>query len=143
LLTITKAVERHNAWSQAHPAGHGGKETLTMIHNLTVGHLDTDAIERERRVRVLRPLEMEPVNRVYLSAWGVRREISRNDFARERLPALAANAPILARECADHPREWEHHSPSLVQLEPVRATFLVKSPAGGILSAGDTRGGGR
>jgi len=33
-----------------------------MLHNLTIGHLDTGGIERERRVRVLRPLEMEPVN---------------------------------------------------------------------------------
>jgi hypothetical protein len=35
-----------------------------MLHNLTIGHLDTEAIERERRVHILRPLEMEPVNRL-------------------------------------------------------------------------------
>jgi hypothetical protein len=43
---------------------------LTMLHNLTIGHLDTDAIERERRVRMLRPLEMEPVNRLLAELGG-------------------------------------------------------------------------
>jgi hypothetical protein len=41
-----------------------------MLHNLTIGHLDTDAIERERRVRVLRPLEREPVNRLLVELGG-------------------------------------------------------------------------
>jgi hypothetical protein len=37
---------------------------MTMLHNLTIGHLDTNAIERERRVHILRPPEKEPVNRL-------------------------------------------------------------------------------
>jgi hypothetical protein len=41
-----------------------------MLHNLTIGHFDTEAIERERRVRVLRPLEMEPVNRLFAELGG-------------------------------------------------------------------------
>jgi hypothetical protein len=41
-----------------------------MLHNLTIGHLDTQAIERERRIRVLRPLEMEPVYRLLAELGG-------------------------------------------------------------------------
>jgi hypothetical protein len=41
-----------------------------MLHNLTIGHLDTEAIERERRVRVLRPLEREPVHRLLAELGG-------------------------------------------------------------------------
>ena len=35
-----------------------------MLHNLTVGHLDPAAIVRERRIVVLRPLEMEAAHRL-------------------------------------------------------------------------------
>ena len=37
---------------------------MRMLHNLTVGHLDLTAIVGERRVVVLRPLEMEAVHRL-------------------------------------------------------------------------------
>jgi hypothetical protein len=41
-----------------------------MLHNLTIGHLDVDAIESARRVQVLRPLEMEPVERLLAELGG-------------------------------------------------------------------------
>jgi hypothetical protein len=37
---------------------------MRMLHNLTVGHLDPTAIVGERRIVVLRPLEMEAVHRL-------------------------------------------------------------------------------
>ena len=43
---------------------------LILLHHLTIGHLDTGAIGRDRRVRVLRPLEMEPVNRLLAELGG-------------------------------------------------------------------------
>jgi hypothetical protein len=37
---------------------------MTMLHNLTIGHLDPVAIVSERRVVVLHPLEMNGVRRL-------------------------------------------------------------------------------
>jgi hypothetical protein len=37
---------------------------MTMLHNLTVGHLDPGAIVSKRRVVVLRPLEMDVARRL-------------------------------------------------------------------------------
>jgi hypothetical protein len=37
---------------------------MRMLHNLTIGHLDPAAIVSERRIVVLRPLEMNTVRRL-------------------------------------------------------------------------------
>jgi len=42
-----------------------------MLHNLTIGHLDPDAIVTERRIAVLRPLEMDTVNRLLKELVGI------------------------------------------------------------------------
>jgi hypothetical protein len=42
-----------------------------MLHNLTIGHLDPVAIVNERRIIVLRPLEMDAVHRLIAELGGI------------------------------------------------------------------------
>jgi hypothetical protein len=42
-----------------------------MLHNLTIGHFDPAAIVSERRIAVLRPLEMDAVHRLLKELGGV------------------------------------------------------------------------
>jgi hypothetical protein len=42
-----------------------------MLHNLTIGHVDPAAIVNERRVVVLRPLEMDAVHRLLEELGGI------------------------------------------------------------------------
>jgi hypothetical protein len=42
-----------------------------MLHNLTIGHLDPSAIVSERRIVVVRPLEMNVVHRLLSELGGV------------------------------------------------------------------------
>ena len=54
--------------SQAHLAGDGwsgrANKEVTMLHNLTIGYLDTTAIQHDRRAVVLKPLPMETIRRL-------------------------------------------------------------------------------
>ncbi len=47
---------------------------MMMLHNLTIGHLDPAAIISERRVVVLRPLEMDAVHRLLKELGGIDRD---------------------------------------------------------------------
>ncbi len=42
-----------------------------MLHNLTIGHLDPAAIVSERRIAVLRPLEIDVVDRLLKELGGI------------------------------------------------------------------------
>ena len=42
-----------------------------MLHNLTIGHLDPAAIVSERRIAVLRPLEIDVVHRLLKELGGI------------------------------------------------------------------------
>jgi len=42
-----------------------------MLHNLTIGHFDPAAIVSERRIVVLRPLEMDAVHRLLKQLGGI------------------------------------------------------------------------
>jgi hypothetical protein len=42
-----------------------------MLHNLTIGHFDPAAIVSERRIVVLRPLEMDAVHRLLKELGGI------------------------------------------------------------------------
>ena len=55
-----------------------------MLHNLTIGHLDPAAIVNERRVAVLRPLEMDAVCRL-LAELGVGKKEGGTTIERGRL----------------------------------------------------------
>jgi hypothetical protein len=44
-----------------------------MTHNLTIGHLDPDAIINERRIAILRPLDLGIVDRLLKELGGVDR----------------------------------------------------------------------
>jgi hypothetical protein len=51
-----------------------GEEGRMMLHNLTIGHLDPTAIVDERRIVVLRPLEMDIVRRLLEELGGIDQE---------------------------------------------------------------------
>ena len=42
-----------------------------MVHNLTIGHFDPAAIVSERRIAVLRPLEIDAVHRLLKELGGI------------------------------------------------------------------------
>jgi len=48
-----------------------------MLHNLTIGHLDPAAIVNERRIAVLRPLELTVVNRLLEELGGIDKQGTR------------------------------------------------------------------
>jgi len=45
-----------------------------MLHNLTIGHFDPAAIVKERRIAILRPLEMDAVHRLLKELSGMAKD---------------------------------------------------------------------